>query len=437
MAVNYVKTYSDMAAEAQRQQRLADLLQQQAEQPIQTSSYQGIQAMPSYAAGLAKILSAYGAERQRRKAEETQQTAKKIGREEFMDYMTALQPTERKLGTALDVAAARPEDQRAAAMLPQNIDMGQVAQSIGAPTAGIAPQGAAPAFQAPQFAVGGAQMSPAQRRAKLLEGMGSDNPMIASVAQAEFAKKPEVEEFGTTPVKGEGGRYYLVSKTGRMVPTDVGVPPEEMTPYQREQLKREDVRLELERQRAASAGALTVGDRFKNENTLRDEYLAQTAPFRTVQDAYSKIKSTSNDGAGDMSLLYSYVKLLDPGSVVRESEFATAAQSGSLGQRVQGAVNQILSGQRLSPDLRESFRKEADKIYQAQKEGATRIGGKYRDLAKSYNLDPSRVVVEYAPPEMPKQDSVFLPQQPGNPFAPQQPAFSAPLPARVGGYYKQ
>ena len=196
MAVNYVKTYSDLSQEAQRQQRLAEMLQQQAQEPIPQYSYQGIQAMPSYTAGLAKILSAYGAERARRKAEETQQTAKKIGREEFMDYMTALQPTERKLGTALDVAAARPEDKAMAAMLPQNIDMGQVAQSIGAPTAGIAPQGTGPAFQAPQFAVGGAPMTPGQRRAKLLEGLGSDNPMIQSVAQAEFAKPPVTGKIG-------------------------------------------------------------------------------------------------------------------------------------------------------------------------------------------------------------------------------------------------
>jgi len=61
------------------------------------------------------------------------------------------------------------------------------------------------------------------------------------------------------------------------------------------------------------------------ENTLRDEFNTLTRDFRTVQDAHSKIKSVANTGAGDMSLLYSYVKLLDPGSVVRESDFATAA----------------------------------------------------------------------------------------------------------------
>lgn len=75
MAVNYYKTYSDAAAEAQRQQRLADMLQQQADQPIPQYSYQGIQAMPSYAAGLASILSAYGAKRASDKAAEASRQA--------------------------------------------------------------------------------------------------------------------------------------------------------------------------------------------------------------------------------------------------------------------------------------------------------------------------------------------------------------------------
>lgn len=439
MPVNYVKTYADAAAEAQRQQKLADLLRQQAAQPDQQYAYQGIQAMPSYAAGLADILSAYGAKRAERKAEEAQKEAKRLGREEFKDYMSAFEPE--RATTPVEMATAPRELQQRMELKPQNLDLGQIAQGMGAPTISeqgamgyTPPTGKLPSAGPMEFTTGA--LTPAQRRAKILEGMGSDNPMVQAIAQAEYTKKPEIEEFGTTPVKGEGGRYYLVSKTGRMVPTNVGVPPEEMTPYQREQLDLDRKRLDLESRKVRAAGDLTVGDRFKNENTLRDEYLAQTAPFRTVQDAYSKIKSTSDTGPGDMSLLYSYVKLLDPGSVVRESEFATAAQSGSFGQRVQGAVQQIMSGQRLSPTLRKGFREEADKIYEAQKENATRVGSKYRDLAKSYSLDPSRVVVEYAQPEAARPDSVFLPQQPANPFAPQQPAFSAPLPARIGGYYK-
>ena len=218
MAVNYIKTYADVAADAQRQQKLADFLQKQADQPLDMPTYQGFAAMPSYAAGLAKILSAYGARKAGERAEESQKLAKKIGREEFKDYMSAFEPTERKLGTALDVAAARPEDQTMAAMLPQNLDMGEIAKSIGAPTAGIAPQGTGPQFQSPQFAVGGAPMTAGQRRAKLLEGLASDNPMIAAAAQAEYAKKPEEFDIQNT----SQGMVRVGKTTGQVTPLTMG-----------------------------------------------------------------------------------------------------------------------------------------------------------------------------------------------------------------------
>jgi hypothetical protein len=137
----------------------------------------------------------------------------------------------------------------------------------------------------------------------------------------------------------------------------------------------------------------------KQENILRDEFNALTKDFRTVQDAYSKIESTSDTGAGDMSMLYSYVKLLDPGSVVRESEFATAAASGSFGEQVQGAVQRIMTGERLPPTLRAAFKGEAKSIFQAQKAGYERLKTSYGNLATRTGVPTENVIVDYAAPE--------------------------------------
>ena len=144
------------------------------------------------------------------------------------------------------------------------------------------------------------------------------------------------------------------------------------------------------------ANAEAPGLAFQRADKLRDEYNNLTKDFRTVQDAYSKIKSTSDSGAGDMSLLYSYVKLLDPGSVVRESEFATAAASGSLGERMQGAVNRIMSGERLPESLRNAFKGEAESLYKAQKGGADRLKTHYTDLAGRYGINAKDVIQDYS-----------------------------------------
>jgi hypothetical protein len=131
---------------------------------------------------------------------------------------------------------------------------------------------------------------------------------------------------------------------------------------------------------------------------LRDEFNALTKDFRAVQDAHTKITTTAPTGAGDMSLLYNYVKLLDPTSVVRESEFAAAAASGSFGERVQTAVNKVMTGQRLSADLRKDFISEASNLYKAQKAGADRIKDQYTNMAKRAKLNPEDVIVDYAAP---------------------------------------
>lgn len=139
-------------------------------------------------------------------------------------------------------------------------------------------------------------------------------------------------------------------------------------------------------------------NKFNFENTLRDEFNTLTKDFRTVQDAYSKISSTSNSGAGDMSMLYQYVKLLDPGSVVRESEFATAAASGSFGERVAGAVKSVASGGRLPASLRKEFLDEAKRVYEGQKQGYDRTVENYKGLAKRNSLNEQNIIPDYAQP---------------------------------------
>ena len=216
MAVNYVPTYSDAMAEAQRQQRLAELLQQQAQEPIQTPTYQGIAAMPSYAAGLAKILNAYGARKASEQAIEAQKQAKQIGKSEFMDYLQSLSPEQKTVGvgTLAGMEMAKP-----------SLVDGQIVHTPPTATATMNQQ-VAPAttptgqvdFSKPmQMQIGGA-LTPAQRRAKLLEGMASDNPMVQAIAQAEYAKKPE--EFDIQ--KTAQGLVRIGKTTGSVTPVAFG-----------------------------------------------------------------------------------------------------------------------------------------------------------------------------------------------------------------------
>jgi hypothetical protein len=154
--------------------------------------------------------------------------------------------------------------------------------------------------------------------------------------------------------------------------------------------------------RAEAAGQTSAAptrerDAFGQANTLRDEFTKLTGEFRVVRDAFSNIEtaSRSNTGAGDMSMLYSFVKLLDPNSVVRESEFAAAAASGSFGERIQGAVQRLTTGERLPDTLRNSFLTEARNIFATQNRQYESTAETYRRLAERNGIDPENVVIPF------------------------------------------
>lgn len=152
---------------------------------------------------------------------------------------------------------------------------------------------------------------------------------------------------------------------------------------------------------------------FQNANVLRDEYNNLTKEFRTVRDNYSGlIAATKNpSAAGDLSLLFSYYKLIDPNSVVRESEFAQAAASGSLGDRWVGVGKQLMSGERLADPVRQDFVNQATALYQEREAGYNQVRSQYGELAKRAKVNPADVLTEFRTPksETPKAGGSNMP----------------------------
>ena len=105
--------------------------------------------------------------------------------------------------------------------------------------------------------------------------------------------------------------------------------------------------------------------------------------YNKVSAAYEKVKVAAK-GAGpadDISLIFGYMKILDPGSTVREGEFATAANAGGVDTRIWNLFNKLKTGERLTPDQREMFRKSAEDTAQAQFDELARYVDFYSDIA--------------------------------------------------------
>jgi len=138
------------------------------------------------------------------------------------------------------------------------------------------------------------------------------------------------------------------------------------------------------------------GKMYKNTTDLRKEFLSQSKDYQKVRDAYIRVKaSTKNPSpAGDLSLIFNYMKMLDPGSVVRESEFATAAATGDLGERMKAAAQKISSGERLSVAMRSDFLKKARELSAGAERQHKKRSKSYKEIAKRNNLPIEDVVVD-------------------------------------------
>lgn len=150
--------------------------------------------------------------------------------------------------------------------------------------------------------------------------------------------------------------------------------------------------------RQMGAGVIPLDKRPETEAKFRKEYSDQTKGYQEVKSAYQRILASEDSAVGDLSLIFGYMKMLDPGSVVREGEFATAQNAAGVPDRVMNLYNRALSGQRLNPSQRQSFKGQADKLYKtaATQEETVRKG--IERIAAGYGLKTENIF--YAPTEV-------------------------------------
>lgn len=125
--------------------------------------------------------------------------------------------------------------------------------------------------------------------------------------------------------------------------------------------------------------------------------LPQVKSFADQTAAYSRIIKSVQDPspAGDLALIFNYMKMLDPGSVVREGEFATAQNAGGVDDRVRSFYNRVLEGTRLTPSQRDDFANRATRIYSGAQEEYGKIATQYGAFATSAGLPADQVIPDF------------------------------------------
>ena len=138
-----------------------------------------------------------------------------------------------------------------------------------------------------------------------------------------------------------------------------------------------------------------------------------TKETQGVMAAFNRIQASADEpsAAGDLALIFNYMKMLDPGSVVREGEFANAQNAGGVSDRMRATYNKILKGERLSTNQRADFLKRSFKLRDAQLKTQNVVNKQYEKLAMERGVDPRKVVINFDDPNDPAVQQYLVQQE--------------------------
>ena len=115
--------------------------------------------------------------------------------------------------------------------------------------------------------------------------------------------------------------------------------------------------------------------------------------FNTATSQYEKLLTSSEreTAAGDMSMIFTYMKILDPTSVVREGEQATAKEAGAVPDRVLNSYNKAVTGQKLTTKQRADFVQTGTQLYNTNIKQFDAFKNSFMPSLNEYKIEPNKV----------------------------------------------
>ena len=149
---------------------------------------------------------------------------------------------------------------------------------------------------------------------------------------------------------------------------------------------------------------MKVASAFKGEPIYKD--------FNDMKSAYGQVISSLDAGTpiGDVAGATKVMKLLDPGSVVRESELGIAMAAAGRMDRLQNYFNNLMTGEKLTPKQRIDFKSLSNELYAAAGQAYNQKRSEYEGFGNAYQL-PNLNTALGAPANVPS-----VVRQPGGSF---------------------
>lgn len=213
---------------------------------------------------------------------------------------------------------------------------------------------------------------------------------IAKILGKPVAKLSELQQFAQLPVGKPQGKTRVPAMGGSFEDYMAKAYGENPTPAQILQ-GRKDYNQSDDR---APRVTVNTGDKVDRGAALKfqDDYARDSKPYIQLRDAYQRVTAAKPDAAGDLSLIFAYMKILDPNSVVREQEFANAQNAAGVPDRIRNLYNQTMEGVRLNPEQRRQFVSQAEALFANARKNQKQVRGTYSSRAKQWGIPEAMIL---------------------------------------------
>ncbi len=242
---------------------------------------------------------------------------------------------------------------------------------------------------------------------KMMSKMIKDNPKLAAmkssllIAASKDADKL-VGSFAELDQMGAAKESIEAKTEGVKADTSLTKEKTLTEPVSKNKINAEIMRLKAETKALTDdSGKIPVGDRADQELKYMEKYTKHpdVIDFYKVRSAYDRVESSNPDAAGDIALIFNYMKMLDPGSTVREGEFATAQNAAGVDDKTRNYFNKLMSGERLSAPQRTMFKKQAKSFFDGSSKRESSIRKGIGRIAENYGLNKDNIFIEEDKPQ--------------------------------------
>ena len=129
---------------------------------------------------------------------------------------------------------------------------------------------------------------------------------------------------------------------------------------------------------------------FKNVMQLGSEFKAEPIykEYQGMRTAFDQVNTALNQQTpiGDLAGATKIMKLMDPGSVVRESELALAMAAAGRMDLLKNLLNRAITGEKLTPQQRLDFKALSNELYAAAGQAYNQKRSEYEGFGNAYQL---------------------------------------------------